>query len=62
MADRDKELLREIAEQLDKWAIESQTGGWSTHQVDPQRKLAQKIYSHLGRECRCTPCKGGWRY
>jgi hypothetical protein len=49
MADTDKELLREVANQLDRWARESESGGWSTHQVNPQRQLADKIYAHLGR-------------
>lgn len=44
------ELLREIAEQLDKWAKESLTDGWCTHQVEPMQKLANKIYVFLGRQ------------
>lgn len=36
-------LLAEVAEQLRTWATESRVGGWSTHQVDPQRQLADKI-------------------
>ena len=45
----DKELLKEIAHQLDQWATQSERGGWSTHQVEPMRKLASRIYAHLGR-------------
>ena len=43
----DKELLSEIAENLEQWAIESQNGGWSTHQVKPQIELAATIKLHL---------------
>ncbi|MEW8048925.1 MAG: hypothetical protein AB2792_19900 [Candidatus Thiodiazotropha sp.] len=46
-------FFREIAEQLNRWADESRTGGWSTHQVKPQRELAEKIYAHLGKK-HCT--------
>ena len=35
--------LRLIADQLDAWAAESRAGGWSTHQVDPMRKLADSL-------------------
>jgi len=49
MQQTSEQLLREIAEQLERWARESKSGGWSTHQVQPQRELADKIYSHLGR-------------
>lgn len=45
----DTEQLNRIAAQLRKWAIESRTGGWSTHQVDPMRKLADEIDEHLSR-------------
>jgi hypothetical protein len=37
------ETLRGVAEQLDKWATESLSGGWSTHQVEPMRKLSHHI-------------------
>ena len=45
-----QEFLREIAEQLEKWAGESKRGGWSTHQVIPQLLLAERIYNYLGRK------------
>jgi len=45
----DKEFLREIGIQLEKWANESRSGGWSIHQVTPMRELASKIFSHIGR-------------
>lgn len=31
------------ANQLDQWANESERGGWSTHQVEPMRKLADRL-------------------
>lgn len=34
-------LLEEEAVQLDRWADESLSGGWSTHQVKPMRKRAE---------------------
>lgn len=43
------ELLREIATTLRHWATESRSGGWSTHQVDPQRALANRIDEALAR-------------
>lgn len=39
--------LREEADQLDRWVVESSTGGWSTHQVDPMRKRSAKIRETL---------------
>ena len=45
-----QEFLREIAEQLEKWAGESKSGGWSTHQVAPQLLLSERIYNYLGRK------------
>ena len=44
-----EEMLRSIRRQLNQWADESRSGGWSTHQVDPQRELAAKIQQFLGR-------------
>lgn len=34
------EFLMDLADRLDKWAEESRTGGWSTHQVDRNREEA----------------------
>lgn len=31
------------ADQLDQWANQSERGGWSTHQVEPMRKQADKL-------------------
>ena len=33
-------ILEDEAIQLDQWADESLSGGWSTHQVDPMRNRA----------------------
>ena len=43
MNDKVRLLLIEIAAQLEKWAVESVSGGWSTHQVRPMRDLAFRI-------------------
>lgn len=37
------QLLREEAQQLDSWANESTSGGWSTHQVKPMRNRADHL-------------------
>ena len=46
----ERQLLREVAHTLEAWARESERGGWSTHQVQPQRELAARIYAFLGRQ------------
>ena len=46
---KDQALLREVAEQLEKWAREAHVGGWSTQQVEPMQNLALRIWEHLGR-------------
>lgn len=33
-------FLNNLADTLDKWASESQSGGWSTHQVKANREQA----------------------
>ena len=33
-------LLEQCAEHCETWAEKSRQGGWSTHQVEPQKKLA----------------------
>ena len=38
-----EKVLIEEANQLDAWADESRTGGWSTHQVEPMRKRADTL-------------------
>lgn len=41
-AERMAELLAGDVCQLERWAFESQTGGWSTHQVEPMKKRAKR--------------------
>lgn len=43
--------LSAIADQLERWANESRSGGWSTHQVDPMRRLAENIREHVAIRC-----------
>jgi hypothetical protein len=48
--------LREVAAQLEKWAAESLSFGWSTHQVSPMQAEATAIFAMLGRvDSRFTP-------
>jgi hypothetical protein len=42
-----RRLLSSAAAQLLKWAAESERGGWSTHQVDPMRRLAGELAVEL---------------
>lgn len=44
------DLLRQMAKQCNQWADQSTSGGWSTHQVDPNRDAAGKIYAFLDRK------------
>lgn len=44
------QVLRNIAVTLERWAEESESGGWSTHQVKSQRELAKRIYDTLGAD------------
>lgn len=39
-------FLRNLAETLDGWATESRSGGWSTHQVDANRRNAGYCRQH----------------
>lgn len=55
--ERLKGLLVDVANQLDKWAIESQSGGWSSHQVKPMIRLARMIRSRVGE---FTSGRGFW--
>lgn len=45
-------VIRDMADQLDRWANESRSGGWSTHQVDPMRRKADELrrFAALARE------------
>lgn len=42
-------MLRSLANQLNKWADESKSGGWSTHQVKPMQEKAAEIYQLLDK-------------
>ncbi len=48
-------LLGRIIDQLERWADESENGGWSTHQVEPMRRLAREIRSSLRKSAPRTP-------
>ena len=37
-----KQIRDEIV-QLRSWALQSRSGGWSTHQVDPMRRRAEDL-------------------
>lgn len=41
------EDLHEVSKQLDAWAKESRMYGWSTHQVDPMRKLSDSLLDKM---------------
>jgi hypothetical protein len=43
------ELLETAADLCDAWAGESQQGGWSTHQVDVQKRAAALYRGHAAR-------------
>jgi len=55
------QLLIRLADRLDAWADESEAGGWSTHQVQPQRRLAMEIRSAIitGRYADACPSRDG---
>ena len=38
-----RQTIYNTINQLETWANESVTGGWSTHQVKPMRKLADEL-------------------
>jgi hypothetical protein len=37
------DLLMKMADEIDGWADQSLAGGWSTHQVKPNRVAASKL-------------------
>lgn len=41
--------LKRVAEDLEEWASEAETGGWSTQHVRPMRSRAAAIYAVLGK-------------
>lgn len=46
LRDSHTELIAELeaaADQCDRWAKQSQSGGWSTHQVEANTKLADRL-------------------
>ena len=49
MNDVDKGILKEIAEQLEKWVDEVKEGGWSSQHVKPMKELTRKIYVYIGK-------------
>ena len=54
-------VIRDMADQLDRWANESRSGGWSTHQVDPMRRKADELrrFVALAREAPKDESKEG---
>lgn len=44
----DAAFLEKMADQLDAWAKESREGGWSTHQVEANRKMALECRARAG--------------
>lgn len=42
--------LRNAAHTCERWADESRNGGWSTHQVDANRAVANRIYRALAAQ------------
>ncbi len=45
-----EQILADIRQQLNRWADESESEGWSTHQVNLQRKLAAEIQQFLDQK------------
>lgn len=43
-------MLIELAEQLERWAKESRSGGWSTHQIEPMNNKAKDIWVFIGKQ------------
>lgn len=42
-------FLNSLADRLDGWAEQSRSGGWSTHQVEPNRKTADECRRSAAR-------------
>ncbi len=56
------QLLRDTADLCDRWAEESKSGGWSTHQVDENRATADNLRrqaSVFSRAIESTPPTDG---
>ncbi len=43
------QALEDSADQCDRWADKSQNGGWSTHQVDENRKVSNQLRRKASR-------------
>lgn len=42
-------FIESVAQTCESWAVESVNGGWSTHQVDRNRELAEAAREFLAR-------------
>lgn len=66
----DRQMLAEIASQLENGIEETWSGGWSTHQVRPMRALADEINRQLAGRAPQAPFRpaellregGAWLY
>lgn len=47
------DFLDAVANKLDRWARDSVSGGWSTHQVKPNREMADEC-RRTAAQCRET--------
>lgn len=56
-----EELLTDIVHQLLQWIKETHEGGWSTHQVDPMRRLSTYIFQHLNVSYKIKEEKGKFK-
>ena len=62
--ERALELIEKSAEESERWAMQSKTGGWSTHQVDANLGLASRLRMFLAESksreptVDCPSCKG----
>lgn len=41
--------LETAAERCELWALQSVEGGWSTHQVEPNRRLASELREFIAK-------------
>ena len=46
----ERQLLRQVAIQLDRWVEETLEGAWSRHFVSGMEQKAKEIYSFLGKQ------------
>lgn len=59
---RSEYKIKEVIAQLEKWATESEVGGWSTHQVRPMRQLADHLKAFLYDYQRGSSCSDSRRW